>query len=51
MGVGIPAWHGGICRHWGVLPYGIEISAVVSKTGEILREKNIWRPLAAKRRT
>jgi len=39
MRVGIPAWHGGICSPWGVLPYGIEISAVVSKTGEILREK------------
>jgi len=27
MGGGIPAWHGGICSTWGVLPYSVEISA------------------------
>ena len=39
MGVGIPAWHGGISSAWGVLQYRVEISAKVSKMGEILRGK------------
>ena len=52
MGVGIPARHGGICSPRGVLSHGVEMSAKVSKMGEILRGKKIvWRPLAAKRRT
>ena len=39
MGVGIHAWHGGICRPWGVLKYRTKISAKISKLGEILRGK------------
>ena len=39
MGVGIPAWHGGISSASGVLQYSVEISAKISKMGEILRGK------------
>ena len=39
MGVGIPARHGGICSARGVLQYRVEISAKISKMGEILRGK------------
>jgi len=39
MGVGIPAWHRGICSPWGLILRRVEISAKVSKMTEILRAK------------
>ena len=50
MGGGIREVHGGICSAGGLLPYRVEISAKISKLGEILRGKNLRRTLAGERR-